>query len=209
MYSILCLFHLSKLKMLWNFYLFFCSLVCFVICNMNSVVWSKNSKNEYQSPNPYLHAQHTKFTNITVRFCWNIRFPWQPGHGLQVTVQCLGQRKYHLSPGGIQENIVHFLLISIFFYVQWWECDNLVWNRQEVDDIVNVSGQGQLSGLKQVVSDRFLENLVPLAVQHRDWIRALHQGVLSSQDKTLGQNVHTKFLQQKERNPKNWKVVKK
>lgn len=176
-----------------------------MFCSMQYELWClvKEIKEwvPKQCPNTYLHAQHTKFTNITVRFCWNIRFPWQPRHGLQVTVQCLGQRKYHLSPGGIRENIVHFLLISIFFYVQWWERNNLVWNRQEVDDIVNVSGQGQLSGLKQVVSDWFLENLVSLAVQYCDWICALHQGVLSPQDKTLRQNVHTKFLK-KIRHPK-------
>lgn len=66
---------------------------------------------------------------------------------------------------------------------------------EEVDDVIDVSGQGQLGGLKEVVCDRLLKHLVPLAVQHGHRVRALDQGVLDSQNQALRQNVQTELLE--------------
>lgn len=50
-------------------------------------------------------------------------------------------------------------------------------HREQVDDVIDVSGQGQLGGLEEIVGDRLLEHLVPLAVQHGHRVRTLYQGV--------------------------------
>lgn len=70
----------------------------------------------------------------------------------------------------------------------------MVGHGEEVDDVIDVSGQGQLGGLEEVVGDWLLEHLVPLAVQHSHRVCTLNKCVLDSQNQALRQNVQTELL---------------
>lgn len=89
-------------------------------------------------------------------------------------------------------------------HVEGRKAQYLVGHGEQVDDIIDVSGQGQLGGLEEVVSDRLLEHLVPLAVQHGHRVRALYQGVFDPQDQAFRQNVQTELLEKSMREWNNW-----
>lgn len=89
-------------------------------------------------------------------------------------------------------------------HVEGRKAQYLVRHGEQVDDIIDVSGQGQLGGLEEVVSDRLLEHLVPLAVQHGHRVRALYQGVFDPQDQAFRQNVQTELLEKSMREWNNW-----
>lgn len=80
----------------------------------------------------------------------------------------------------------------------------MVGHGEEVDNVIDVSGQGQLGGLEEVVSDRLLEHLVPLAVQHGHRVCTLYQGVFDPQDQAFRQNVQTELLEKSMREWNNW-----